>query len=151
MNRKISFKKTTGKFDDVEYFEDGLVISKITNPKQRIIPHDLIHALIESHFGVMGFTDLVFKGVKPGADMGATQEAWLSEAMVESVQGMLWSGQLNFEQFNNWISSICEQRKVPATEVSKELFTAFEKLISEYSQKWEATLPGSRLEFIWKR
>jgi hypothetical protein len=104
---------------------------------------------VESHLKVKGFTELVFEGHDPKDLLQTNDEAWLSEAMVESLQGMLWSGKTDYEQFNNWVNTICEQRQVPAVRTSPEDFLKLENAILETTEKWESLLPGESIEFNW--
>jgi hypothetical protein len=146
----IRFTKTDSKMDKVEYVADSLVLARVENPKQRILPHDFIHALVEFHLGVRGFTDLVFEGQHPRS-ISADDKAWLSEAMVESIQGMLWSGgPLDFAQFNSWVRDICKARKVPSVNTSLENFTKLDKAIRDATLMWERLQFGSSFDFVWE-
>jgi hypothetical protein len=149
--KAIRFTKTNRKMDVVEYEANGKLVARLDNPKQGIIPHDLVHAIIESTLGVRGFTDLIFAGTKPEFAMKADGEAWLAEAMVEAIQGMLWSGNLDHKQFTDWVAMICSQRNVPAMEISAEKFFELELKIDEMSQKWKGVEVDSALEFAWPR
>lgn len=148
---KIIFKKTDSKMDQVEYVDSEKCIAKLDNPKQGILPHDLIHALVESQLGIRGFTELIFEGKKPEFAMQADGEAWLSESMVEAIQGMLWSGKLDLPQFNDWVKNICLQRKVAPVEVTDHQFSELARQIQEVSNKWTALPVGKTLEVEWLR
>ena len=145
--RKIVFKKTSLKNDNVEYVDSTKCIAQIQNPKQGILPHDLIHAIVESSLNIRGFTDLIFAGEKPEYAMAADGEAWLSESMVEAIQGMLWSGNLNHAQFNDWIKTICEQRKISAIIVNEAQFMHLSQKLIDASKQWVSTPVGGSLEF----
>jgi len=147
--KKLIFRKTGTKADEVEFVDAGKTLTKIMNPSQGILPHDLIHALVESILNVRGFTDLIFEGQQPSYAMKADGEAWLAESMVESIQGMLWSGQLDYNQFNDWIRTICESRKVPAILIDSRKFSALNFAITEMSQKWKQLAPGESVEVSW--
>lgn len=147
--RSIKFTKTSGKFDQVAFVVENKIICQIENPKQRILPHDMIHTIVEKQFGIRGFIDLVFEGQSPYAAMAPDGEAWLSESMVESLQGMLWSGAMDLAQFNSWIESICEQRKVPFKKFTAQEFESLRLAIETASKKWELVQIGESVELEW--
>ena len=149
--KAIRFTKTNRKMDVVEYEADSKLVARLENPKQGIIPHDLVHAIIESTLGVRGFTDLIFDGQKPEFAMKVDGEAWLAESMVEAIQGMLWSGTLDHKQFTDWVATICSQRNVPSVEISGEEFFELELKIDEMTQKWKCLEVDSALEFAWPK
>lgn len=146
--RTLIFQKNSSKTDGVEFIADGKTIALLDNPKQGILPHDLIHALVETQLDLRGFISLVFEGQNPAFAMQADGEAWLAEAMVEAIQGMLWSGRLDLEQFNEWVRSICEQRQVATVVTSPEQFSALSARLKETTERWLVLAPGQSLEII---
>lgn len=147
----IRFTKADGKTDKVEFISSDRVLTKIENPKQGILPHDLIHAIVESHLGVRRFTDLIFAGQKAEFAMSADGEAWLSESMVEAIQGMLWSGKMDLDQFNAWVKTICDQRQVSSFEATSEQFLDLELAIEHFTAKWKLLSVGEFIEFPWPK
>jgi hypothetical protein len=149
----VRFTKTDSKFDKVEFARDGAVLTAIQNPKQGIIPHDLIHLIVERKLGLRGFTQMVFEGQLDPYTMVPDGEAWLSEAMVESIQGMLWSGNFDCGQFNEWIQSICEQRAVEWRPVEPEVIfeLELELEIEDLGRTWKAIAVGESLEVPWPK
>jgi hypothetical protein len=147
----IRFTKTAGKTDKVEFKSSDRVLTKIENPKQGILPHDFIHAIIESQLGVRGFTDLIFAGQNVEFAMSADSEAWLSESMVEAIQGMLWSGQMDLDPFNAWIKEICHQRQVSSVEVTSEQFVDLKLKIEDFTARWNGLSIGEFIEFPWPK
>ncbi|MGZ3727208.1 MAG: hypothetical protein ACXWQQ_15515 [Pseudobdellovibrio sp.] len=147
--KSIKFTKLNGKYDRVEFIDEGRVISEISNPKQGTLPHDLVHAIIESSLKVSGFINLMFCGRRAEMGEAADGEAWLAEAMVESVQGMLWSGSLQADQFNDWVQNICEQRKVQYFAISDEQFFKLKLVIEDISKKWKNLNIGESYSFEW--
>lgn len=62
-------------------------------PKQRIIPHDMVHYAVERVLGLRGFVRLAAAG-KPEAELrNADYDAHLGESLVETMQAELWDGQ----------------------------------------------------------
>ena len=88
---KLTFTKLTGKYDKLVIEGFGRTLP-IDCPKQRIIPHDLIHYAIEKVLGLRGFVRLISEG-RPEAELRhADYEAFLGECLVETTQAELWSG-----------------------------------------------------------
>lgn len=145
----VRFIKTDSKFDQIEFIKSGSVIAKLTNPKQGILPHDLIHAIVEHHFKIRGFTEMVFEGQSPQFAMNPDGEAWLAEAMVESIQGMLWSDSLDHLQFNEWVGAICRQRRVASFAATAEQFFELELTVEDVTAQWKALNTGGSLELPW--
>jgi len=88
---RLTFTKLLGKYDKFVVEGNGRRLS-IDCPKQRILPHDLIHYAIEKVMGLRGFVRLVSEG-RPEAELRhADYDALLGEALVETMQAEMWSG-----------------------------------------------------------
>ena len=88
---QLTFTKLSGKFDKLLIRGKGRELA-IDCPKQRIIPHDLIHYAIEKVMNLRGFVRLVSEG-RPEAELRhADYDALLGEALVETLQAEMWSG-----------------------------------------------------------
>lgn len=95
-------------------------------PRQGILPHDLIHLLVESRLGMSdGFIGLVAKGadidfagkelhrhVDPERQMQAGQ----AESVVEALQSQLWAGQFDEALFRYGVVQACGMRGVEPPE-----------------------------------
>ncbi|MFL6658981.1 MAG: hypothetical protein ACJ8GW_12965 [Massilia sp.] len=92
-------------------------------PRQGILPHDLVHYVVESSLGLReGFTGLVARGMdvqfnmdgaaKPGGLQAGT-EAMQVEAIVEALQSQLWSGQFSAEDFFEGVRAACDAHNQP--------------------------------------
>lgn len=98
---------------------DGSATS-VQMPRQGILPHDLLHYIVESGFGYQnGFLGMVAKGAEIGFAMEQShgvQEALLAdqaihaEALVESLQAQLWSGDFDIELFEAGVRGACAAR-----------------------------------------
>ena len=89
-------------------------------PRQGILPHDLLHYVVESGLGWRhGFLGMVAAGADiawsmqqihdPGNQLVADQ-AIHAEAMVESLQAQLWSGGFDDAMFVEGVRSACHAR-----------------------------------------
>jgi hypothetical protein len=95
-------------------------------PRQGILPHDLLHYVVESALGWRhGFLGMIAAGADIGWTMEQTHDpakrdiadqAIHAEALVESLQAQLWSGVFDAALFLEGVRSACETRgrSVPA-------------------------------------
>lgn len=89
-------------------------------PRQGILPHDLVHYVVESALRYRhGFLGLVGGGaeiryvldiVHDPANRAVADEATHTEAIVESLQAQLWSGTFDLELFMEGVRSACDVR-----------------------------------------
>ena len=97
-------------------------------PRQGALPHDLIHAVVESALGLSdGFIGLVAKGadISPLAkdfreyiDPVQMMQAAQAESVVEALQTQLWSGAFDEPAFLYGVETTCAMRKVPVPDLS---------------------------------
>jgi hypothetical protein len=59
---EIIFTKGSGKFDVMEVMLPGKPVERLDCPKQRIIPHDMVHFAVEHTLKVHGFLGRVKDG-----------------------------------------------------------------------------------------
>jgi hypothetical protein len=94
--------------------------TRTTMPRQGILPHDLIHYVVESallyEFGFLGliargadFSYAMEQAHDPGnRDLG--KQAVYAEAIVESLQAQLWAGSFDAQQFLEGLRAACAAR-----------------------------------------
>lgn len=97
-------------------------------PRQGVLPHDVIHAVVESALGFTdGFMGLVAKGadISPLAknfheyiDPQKFAQAAQAESVVESLQTQLWSGAFDASAFRYGVETTCAMRKVAVPDLS---------------------------------
>jgi len=134
---------------------------EVAMPRQRILPHDLIHAVVESRLKFSdGFIGLVAKGadihfaaqefhrfVDPARHAQVAQ----SESLVESLQTQLWAGEFDDAAFRYGLETTCAMRGVAMPDLSRidaetELFDVVARLGDEWSRvpangTWELDYP----------
>jgi hypothetical protein len=89
---RLTFTKLPGKMDKLVVEGFGRTLG-IDCPKQRIIPHDMVHYAVEKVLGLRGFVRLVAEN-RPEAELAhADYDAHLGESMVETMQAELWGGE----------------------------------------------------------
>ncbi len=97
-------------------------------PRQGILPHDLVHYVVESALRYRhGFLGLVAGGadiqsvleiVHDPASRAIADEATHTEAIVESLQAQLWSGAFDRELFVEGVRGACAARGRAMPELS---------------------------------
>lgn len=89
-------------------------------PRQGILPHDLLHYVVESGLGWRhGFLGMIAAGADIGWTMQQTHDpanrdiadqAIHAEAVVESLQAQLWSGTFDEAAFLDGLRDACQAR-----------------------------------------
>jgi hypothetical protein len=142
---RLTFTKRDGKYDDLLIERDGREPEKISNPKQRIIPHDMVHYGVESVLGHRGFLSLVADG--QGAAFatagGAPEEA--IERLVEAFQAEMWGGRVPAEELLEAYRLGCEARGHGAVPVSAGDVEAVRKRLDQLTAQWSAVPVGGSL------
>ena len=124
-------------------------------PRQGILPHDLIHYVVES---TLGWRHAFFGMIAAGADIGPAMEqahdpgdasladqAIHAEAVVESLQAQLWTGVFDDAMFDEGVRTACSARgrSLPALPegAGRMLFDAVLALDERWRQvPWHGTL-----------
>jgi len=142
---RLTFTKRDGKYDDLLIERDGREPEKISNPKQRIIPHDMVHYGVESVLGHRGFLSLVAEG--QGAAFatsgGAPEEA--IERLVEAFQAEMWGGRVPAEELLDAYRLGCEARGHAAVPVSAGDVEEVRQRLDSLTEQWSALPVGESL------
>ena len=113
------------KFDGLEMQRHDGSRCRLLMPRQGILPHDLLHVLVEALPDLRhGFLDQVALGAEPAFTMqqvhtrpadrsAAAAGAWQVEAVVEALQTQLWAGAFDAEAFAEGVRLACEARGIP--------------------------------------
>ena len=113
----------TDKLDRLRYVREDGSFTACSMPRQGILPHDLIHYVVESQLQLKdGFTGLIAQGAEAAfaaqlshglAQKMAGTEAIQVEAIVEALQTQLWAGQFSMEDFVEGVQTACLARDQP--------------------------------------
>jgi len=116
------------KYDQLDCVRADGSVTKAMMPRQGVLPHDLIHYVVESVLGYRhGFLGLVAQGVDIAFAMQQTHEiahrqiaeqAHHAESLVESLQAQLWSGQFLPEDFWAGLEGACAMRGCASPDLS---------------------------------
>jgi hypothetical protein len=142
---KISFLKRSGKYDQM-LIHRGDSIETVDCPKQRIIPHDMMHYAVEGTLHKRGFLGRVRDGEGAGFEMGAEPESDGVERLVEVFQGDAWSGGTSSPaEMLSLYQVTCAARKCRPLQVATADILAVRLRIAELEQQWQALRVGQRL------
>jgi len=102
---RLQFKRGDGSGDDIEM------------PRQGILPHDLVHALVEQGFDLVGgFLSMVAAGASPqfllSKDLPKTAASGIAESVVEAMQTQLAQGHFDYEAFLYGAQTACASRDI---------------------------------------
>ncbi|MCB1554486.1 MAG: hypothetical protein KDJ14_11825 [Xanthomonadales bacterium] len=125
-------------------------------PRQRILPHDLVHAVVESALGFSdGFIGLIAKGAEIGflnatftdyIDPARHGEVAQAESAVESMQAQLWNDAFDAEAFEYGMQHACAMRGVPTpAHLSARQWNEVFERIRALGGQWEALPAGDEL------
>jgi hypothetical protein len=142
---RISFTKGSGKYDRISVLRDGQA-EVIDCPKQRIIPHDMVHYAVESTLHRRGFLGRVVAGEAADFRMAAEAESDGVERLVEVFQGDAWSGgDSPAEDMIALYQVTCRARECPPLPVTAEDIVAVRHRIAELDRQWQALPVGQTM------
>ncbi|PQP01101.1 hypothetical protein C5614_06055 [Massilia phosphatilytica] len=145
----------TDKYDDLRCLRRDGSATGCAMPRQGILPHDLVHYVVES---TLGWRHAFYGMIAAGADIGPAMEqahdpgntaladqAIHVEAIVESLQAQLWSGTFDPAMFDEGVRTACtgRGRSVPAlpADSGRRMFDAVLALDARWQQvPWYGTL-----------
>jgi hypothetical protein len=143
---KVIFTKGAGKYDRMDVYRDGSECETIACPKQRIIPHDMVHHAVESRLRRRGFLSRLRDGEPAGFQMAGNAESDGVERLVEVFQGDGWSGgQTPAQDMIELYRITCEERRCPMLPVTTRDVDDIRDLIRQLTDEWEALAVGESL------
>ncbi len=147
------------KYDRLEFRRADGTVAAVMQPRQRILPHDLLHYLVETRMVfAAGFVGLVESGLDPAFAAQLThderqrlcsEEAVQAEALVESLQAQLWAGRLDVEMFAYGAALAAERREVAPPAVTVELAERLFRDAELLGERWNALAAGEQMELRW--
>lgn len=116
------------KYDRLRCVRDDGSETEVPMPRQGVLPHDLVHAVVES---ALGFSDGFIGLVAKGADIAFLSKSFheyidparhaqgaQAESAVESLQSQLWAGSFDEPAFRYGLDTACAMRGVAAPDLS---------------------------------
>jgi hypothetical protein len=142
---ELRFTKGSGKTDHLEIRRTDGSVAHIDCPKQRIIPHDMVHYAVESVLTARGFLGRVHAGEAAAFTMGSADESDGVERLVEAMQGEAWSGTSDSAAVIDLYSVTCEARGCPMLAIDEAGIDAIRHAINDLTVRWEAVPVGGVL------
>ena len=142
---QFRFTKGPAKVDWLDIVRADGGVERINCPKQRIIPHDMVHFAVEAVVGARGFMTRVGAGEAAVFGMQGNPESDGIERLVEVVQGDAWSGGSDAEDFIDLYRVTCEARGCPMLPIDAATVAAIRARIAELQARWDALPVGGVL------
>ncbi len=144
---RLVFTKGGGKSDRLEIFRPGRAAETIDCPKQRIIPHDMVHYAVEHTLAARGFLNRVKAGEPAGFRMVPDAQSDSVERLVEVFQGDAWSGATTTAAGMLELYAVtCEARACPALPIGVVDVEAVRSAIARLTDRWASVEVGGTLE-----
>lgn len=145
---EIRFTKGSGKYDEMRVTRHG-ASETIACPKQRIIPHDMVHFAVEATLQKRGFLSRVREGEPANFQMAAEPESDGVERLVEVFQGDAWSGgDASPQDMLDLYRVTCIARQCPALSVGPEDIAAIRSNIQELDAQWQDLAIGQSMNLV---
>jgi len=130
----------------MEIFRPDHGIESVQCPKQRIIPHDMVHYVVESTLQKRGFLSRVRDGETANFQMQAEADSDSVERLVEVIQGDAWSGGTSKpEDMLDLYLVTCNERKCTCLPITEADIESIRKCFADLSKQWESVAVGSTL------
>ena len=144
---KLVFTKGSGKYDAMEIFRPGSEPERVDCPKQRIIPHDMVHYAVEHTLQIRGFLGRVKDGEDAGFQMKPEAKGDAVERLVEAFQGDAWSsGASSALDIIDMYRVTCLARECRALPIDENAIEAVRLAIADLSGRWQAIPVGGALQ-----
>lgn len=147
---KLVFTKGSNKYDRLDVYRQGHDVEVIDCPKQRIIPHDMVHYAVETTLRRRGFLGRVRDGESANFQMVGESESDGVERLVEVFQGDEWSGGLTPAQdMLDLYRVTCEARRCPALALGPADIEDVRRRIGVLTGQWKSVAVGGSLTLVF--
>ena len=145
---RLTFTKGSGKFDRLDIATAAGPLPPMQCPKQRIIPHDMVHFAVESEVATLGFLGGIAAGGETGFSAGADDPHHRAvERLVETVQAEAWSGgPVADDEFTALYRVTCDARGDVPLALDGPVIAAIRGRIADLTARWAAVPVGGTLE-----
>ncbi len=144
---KIAFTKGSAKHDVMEILRPDKPPERVNCPKQRIIPHDMVHYAIEHTLQARGFLGRVKNGQASSLQMPAESESDSVERLVEVFQGDEWSGGNSSAcEIIQMYQLTCMARRCPALPIDESAVEAVKDAMADLTRRWQTIAVGGSLQ-----
>jgi hypothetical protein len=139
---KLTFTKGAGKFDTLA-FDTGA--PPLACPKQGILPHDLLHLIVERRLGVGAFLTRAASGAMTATQTSDDADLQAVERIVETLQADLWSGPASDAELLAIYTHACNARDHPALPLDVAMLAAIRGEVANVGARWDAVAVGGSL------
>ena len=140
------FTRLDGKHDRLDVVRPDGSVERIDCPKQRIIPHDMVHYAVESVLGARGFMRAAVAGEASGYAPIAETEAEAIERLVETMQADAWGAASPAEDLIDLYLLTCEARGHAPIPVTAAAIDEIRDEITRLQLRWDEVPVGGTLE-----
>lgn len=143
---RLTFTKGPRKHDTMSVERDGAPAEVIECPKQGILPHDMVHWVVERTLGERGFLSRVVDGEAAAFRMAPDAQSDAVERLVEVVQGDQWSGGTTpAAEMLDLYRVTCHARACPMLDVDEAAIEAVRAEFARLTAEWGAVPVGGSL------
>ena len=140
------FTKQAGKYDLLEIVRADGSTERIDCPKQRIIPHDMVHYAVEKILGARGFMRAIGAGEAVAYAPMKEVEAESVERLVETMQADAWGAPGTAADLLDLYRLTCGARGHEAMSVDTAAVEAIRDEIMRLQLMWDDVPTGGTLE-----
>ena len=146
---KLVFTKGPGKYDYMDVVRDSAPAERVDCPKQRIIPHDMVHYAVEHTLKTRGFLGRVKEGEAAVFQMQAEATSDGVERLVEVIQGDAWSGgQSPARDLVELYEVTCAARQCPTLPLGDAEIDAIRAEIARLDAEWQVLPVGQSMTLV---
>lgn len=144
---QLLFTKCTGKYDRLEIRRSSTTVETIQCPKQGIIPHDMVHYVVERTLKTRGFLYRVKEGEAANFRMKAEDHSDGVERLVEVIQADQWSGGTSAAaDILDLYQTTCKARGCLPLDVDEQAVAAVRSEFASLSERWSEVPIGGTME-----
>ena len=140
---KLTFTKGAGKYDTLS-FDTGA--PPLACPKQGILPHDLLHLIVEAELRVGAFLTRAAAGTMTATSVSDDADLQAVERIVETLQADLWSGPASDDDLIAIYHHACTARDHPPLPLSIDQLRAMRVRVADLGAAWDAVAVGGALD-----
>ena len=146
---KLVFTKGPGKYDFMDVLRDGAPAERVDCPKQRIIPHDMVHYAVEHTLETRGFLGRVKEGEAAVFQMRPEATSDGVERLVEVIQGDAWSGgRSSARELIELYDVTCAARECQTLPLGDAEIDAIRAEIARLDAEWQVLPVGQSMTLV---
>ncbi len=143
---KLRFTKGSGKVDRLDLIQPDGTTHYVDCPKQRIIPHDMVHFAVEEVLAAQGFLSRVRDGEVADVRMAGNAISDGVERLVEVMQADGWSPGGGAADVIALYHVTCDARSCPPLPITEKLVARLRERIAALTMAWDAVAVGEAME-----